>query len=653
MKVSQKLTGIALLALLAVGVVGLYLTSRPVARVPSNKMSSGLPNGPLALNSRYLDTALRLAGQAASIEEQRAAQQALNAADLDLDLQYGYALQLASTETIPETPEIEAIQQRITNIEKAIETRKTEVDQLKNQLRRASGARRSVLEQQLEVRQAELGLFQEVLGDAKESLNEAGGSMEGRLAKLKAEHATASREHDTFKFPPLPSSTTSRNMLATWSRWVNIYRERSEIRQAQQEAYSEASNLVRQQEILRKLIATEEAQRKALEQHEFTPQRIAASGAMPHTKPAPPLKPTSRSTGGTHVGAAAKAPAALQTANPDVALIGRISADRAMDRILRRRIQAMNSLGLAYGTWDTLLEASERSALHSLIAVGVWTVLVLACAFFLNRLIEHSFVRLSLESKQRKTLQTVLRISVRLIAAIVILMIVFGTPRNLSTVLALAGAGLAVALQDFILSFLGWFQLMGRHGIRVGDWVEINPNSFTGVRGEVIEITLFRTVLLETGNWNEPGHLTGRQVAFMNMYAVSGYFFNFSTSGQWLWDELEVAIPRRQDPYLLTEKIRTIVASETESFTQLAEREWQHVSKRYGTRLVSAQPAVNIKPTDNGVIAIIRYITRADERTATRYRLNHEIVKLLHHEGKPVGRTDAHGGGETSAPDRR
>jgi small-conductance mechanosensitive channel len=255
----------------------------------------------------------------------------------------------------------------------------------------------------------------------------------------------------------------------------------------------------------------------------------------------------------------------------------------------------------------------------------------MAVAFFLNRLIEHFFAGLSLDRKQKTTLQAVLRISVRLILVVVILMMIFGKPDNLSTVVGLTGAGLAVALQDFLLSFLGWFVLMGRHGIRVGDWVEINATAFTGVRGEVIEITLFRTVLLETGNWNESGHLTGRQVAFMNMYAVGGYYFNFSTSGQWLWDELQVAIPRTQDPYPLVEKIRGIVAKATESSTHLAEREWKHVSSRYGTRSFSAQPTVNLKPTSNGVIAIVRYIARADERTAARYSLNHEIVKLFHH----------------------
>jgi small-conductance mechanosensitive channel len=166
---------------------------------------------------------------------------------------------------------------------------------------------------------------------------------------------------------------------------------------------------------------------------------------------------------------------------------------------------------------------------------------------------------------------------------------------------------------------------MGRHGIHVGDWVEIN-----GVRGEVIEISLLRTVLLETGNWTDSGQPTGRQVAFLNQYAVDGYYFNFSTSGQWLWDELQVLIPGGRNPYPFIEQIRAIVDKETEPNRHLADLEWQRVSRRYGVRSFTAQPTVNLKPTDAGVVVIIRYVTRAEDRSEVRFRLSRAVVKLLH-----------------------
>jgi small-conductance mechanosensitive channel len=163
----------------------------------------------------------------------------------------------------------------------------------------------------------------------------------------------------------------------------------------------------------------------------------------------------------------------------------------------------------------------------------------------------------------------------------------------------------------------------------VGDWVEIN-----GVGGEVVDIGLLRTVLLETGNWADSGHPTGRKVTFVNSFAIEGHFFNFTTSGQWLWDELEVAIPSGENPYLMVEQIQKIVLAETEKNSQLAEQEWQRAARRYGSHF-SALPAIDIRPSGSGVAVMVRYITRAHERYEVRSRLYQAIVELLHRKHVP------------------
>src|SRR4029077_10242977 len=164
------------------------------------------------------------------------------------------------------------------------------------------------------------------------------------------------------------------------------------------------------------------------------------------------------------------------------------------------------------------------------------------------------------ENKRIDTLRAVAKFAAQAIGVILIAFLIFGMPNQTTTVLGLAGAGLTVAMKDFIVGFFGWFVLMGRNGLRVGDWVEIN-----GVVGEVVEINLLRTVLLETGNWADTGHPTGRKVAFVNSFAIEGHFFNFSTSGQWLWDEIQILVPSNQDPYPIIDAIQKMVAKETEA----------------------------------------------------------------------------------------
>jgi small-conductance mechanosensitive channel len=182
-----------------------------------------------------------------------------------------------------------------------------------------------------------------------------------------------------------------------------------------------------------------------------------------------------------------------------------------------------------------------------------------------------------------------------------------------------------VALKDFIVAFFGWFILMGRNGIRVGDWVEIR-----GVGGEVVEIGLLRTVVMETGSWSDAGHPTGRRVAFVNNFAIEGHFFNFSTSGQWMWDELKVMIPVGLDPYPVIDGVQKLVEHQTEDNARLAEQEWSRATARYRVKAFSVAPGLNVVPTANGVEIRARYITRAFERHETRLRLNQAVVELMH-----------------------
>jgi len=165
---------------------------------------------------------------------------------------------------------------------------------------------------------------------------------------------------------------------------------------------------------------------------------------------------------------------------------------------------------------------------------------------------------------------------------------------------------------------------MGRNGIRVGDWVEIE-----GVSGEVIEIGLLKTVLLELGNWTQTGHPTGRRVAFSNSFAMEQHYFNFSTSGQWLWDELRLTLPPSGDPYQTAQQIREIVERETQADATQASQDWQRVTRQYGAREFSAGPSVNLRPGVNGLEVVARYITRAPQRNVVKSKLFQEIVNLL------------------------
>jgi small-conductance mechanosensitive channel len=291
---------------------------------------------------------------------------------------------------------------------------------------------------------------------------------------------------------------------------------------------------------------------------------------------------------------------------------------------LDKRIQDSQQLANVYARWGTEVAARRTQVLHLLLRSLAAVFAILLAMVLINRAIHRAFSRHT-DPRRLHQLRVMSTIAVQVVAVLLILIIVFGPPNQISTVIGLATAGLTLVLKDFILAFFGWFALAGRNGLRIGDWVEIR-----GVGGEVIEIGLMKTVLLEMGNWTSTGHPTGRRVAFMNSFALEGHYFNFSTGGQWLWDELQVTLPATSDPYRLAQQIREIVERATEADAQEAEKDWERVTRQYGMRPFSAKPAVDLRPSINGLEVNVRYITRAPQRYVVKSRLFEAIVGLLH-----------------------
>jgi small-conductance mechanosensitive channel len=301
-----------------------------------------------------------------------------------------------------------------------------------------------------------------------------------------------------------------------------------------------------------------------------------------------------------------------------------ITADQRNLSSLDKRVDDEKELSETYGQWMDMVSERQRGVVRRIL-VGVTIVLGIALiGLFFNTWLEKLLGKTHLEQRQVQTLKATARVTVQIAAVLLILLVIFGPPNQLGTFLGLAGAGLTVALKDFIVGFLGWFVLMRKNGIRLGDWVEIN-----GVTGEVIEIGLFHTVLLETGNWTDSGHPTGRRVTFTNSYAIEGHYFNFSTSGQWLWDELQVVLPTGEDPYPIIDAIQKRVVEATEASAKEAAKELKSAAGNRDIGSFSAEPSINPRPVLGGIELSVRYITQANQRSQLRTKLNQAAVDLL------------------------
>ncbi|MBX2941329.1 MAG: mechanosensitive ion channel [Cyclobacteriaceae bacterium] len=120
---------------------------------------------------------------------------------------------------------------------------------------------------------------------------------------------------------------------------------------------------------------------------------------------------------------------------------------------------------------------------------------------------------------------------------------------GLSVALGVAGAGIAFALQEVIASVAGWLALMFGNFYRTGDRVQLG-----GIKGDVIDIGVLRTTLMETGQWVDGDIYNGRIVRVANSFVFKEPVFNYSGDFPFLWDEIKIPIQYGSD-YVLAKSI--------------------------------------------------------------------------------------------------
>ena len=598
MKTKRKIAAIVLLLLLGAVAYGLFRTGQPASAPAMNTKAGygGAAQAPI-VDQLPLLTAQRLAQMPTSAEEQPFAEEALRLGDHEMDLAFAAAVRDAEEHPPVLSAEAKEIQARLQQAEKAVEADKAEVARLTTAFEKAGADKKDALDDQLDVAKAQLELDQDEADDAKQDLIRSGGDPKGRIQTMVEEHEAASHVADTMHVA-VSNDVEAWGLIHRVQRWSALQEKLQLLWHARQDAESMANSLTAQHDALEAQIGTEKT--RTPQTNEQATSSADAGGSRKHSN-----LNREEST------ALVKATKLRASEQKTLAGFG-------------KRIDDQKQLAEVYAKWADVVAAKQRSVVHRMLTGLVIILGILLVGIFFDSWLERLLGKLSLDRRQVETLRTVTRVAVQVAAVLFILLVIFGPPSQLGTILGLAGAGLTVALKDFIVGFLGWFVLMGKNGIRLGDWVEIN-----GVTGEVVELGMFHTVLLETGNWTDSGHPTGRRVTFTNSYAIEGHYFNFSTSGQWMWDELQVVLPTGQDPYPVIDAIQKKVAEATSETAKQAEQEWQQVARSRQMSALSAAPAINVKPVIGGVEIAVRYITSANERYQLRATLNQAAVDLL------------------------
>src|SRR5438067_3248283 len=573
-----------MLIVLAVTLAGAFLTRGVMAYLPFLQARKGNWTGAYVLHGvvdqRPWQTAATLAALAQSAEERELAREAERIADHGVDQAFSQSLRQASLEKPNLSGKALALQQRVTELQETIKNDQARIASLSAGAgTRAAGAVSDGGD--LEIAKAQLGLDQNELTDSIEDLARESGDQRLKLQQELAARQAAMKQYkdrasEDDGQTAVVSAEQYRTLAQQLSTWRSLRNRKQLVAQAEQLAKDDVAALTADRE------------------------RVKAEAA----------------------GLAAK-PVGESDSQP-IERLQRISAQQNILSILNDRVGAQQQLVALYGRWGQQVELQQKIVVHLILQSLAFIAAICIVVILAGSGLQLALEKIVRDPRQKQTLKTVLNLGTQLFGLILILLIIFGVPRQMPTILGLVTAGLTVVFQDFILAFCGWFVLMGPNGVRVRDWVEID-----GVGGEVVQLGLFRTWLLETGNWTAHGHPTGRRVSFLNGYAIRGKYFNFSTVGQWMWDEIKVSVPPGVSIHPLIKEIYEATVKITEADAKTAEAEWKRVTHEEGSPQFSAMPSVNLRPAGAGVDIVIRYITRAGVRVDTRNHLFAMIVDLM------------------------
>lgn len=197
---------------------------------------------------------------------------------------------------------------------------------------------------------------------------------------------------------------------------------------------------------------------------------------------------------------------------------------------------------------------------------------------------------------------------------------------DLSMVAATMGivsAALVISLQDACSSAFGWVVIMIGSKFGIGDRLQVDECC-----GDVIDIQLLRTTLLEVNGWMGCDEPTGRVVLVPNNFIFKSKFFNYSHGHPYIWGKINVTVSfdcaAKAGPLFLR-----VLGEETASEFIAARMASQRMRRRYGVSDAAYEPRVTSAITGNDVIFALFYVAHFRNASRLRDRIELRLIEEL------------------------
>jgi small-conductance mechanosensitive channel len=279
--------------------------------------------------------------------------------------------------------------------------------------------------------------------------------------------------------------------------------------------------------------------------------------------------------------------------------------------------------------WKNSIDGQSKLALrHLLVRLGVLFAL-LAAIFAAASLWRHFTFRYVKDTRRRYQFLQARRIVLAIVVTFVILFNFANEVGALATVMGFAAAGIAVALQNVILSLAGYFFLIGKFGIRVGDRVLIS-----GVTGDVIDIGLVKLSLMELGGNGNDRQPTGRVVVFSNaiVFQPSGNFFKQIPGTNFVWNEVTLTLSPECDYRLAEKRLLEAVDEVFGRYREAIQRQYIEAEHQLNMVIDAPKPQSRLQLSQDGLRITIRYPAETRSAVQTADEVSRRLLDAIARE---------------------
>jgi small-conductance mechanosensitive channel len=222
---------------------------------------------------------------------------------------------------------------------------------------------------------------------------------------------------------------------------------------------------------------------------------------------------------------------------------------------------------------------------------------------------------------QRYRLRKTVKASSYILILIVLTMLFADRLKQLGVAFGLVGAGVVVALQDVIASFAGFIAIGFANLYRVGDRIQVNDT-----KGDVVDISVMRTTIMETGNWVSGDLYNGRIVQIPNSAVLKGVVFNYSQKFQFVWDEIKIRLTSESDHWHAREKLLRVGKETVSDYLSEAQDAWKQIVDNYRVENPLLEPTVTLQARSGALEFSLSYVVDYTSRGAVKDQLFTKIV---------------------------